>query len=208
MAKEKISELTAAGALTGDELVPVVQDGETLRTTAQDIADLGGGGALGYDVYAATLTQVEASVITSGPLVVGRIYNIGTYGAGDDFANVANVLEGTINTQNCIFIATGTTPTNYSNGSALDVYQYLESPVILGTNTIGTIVWEFDPVNNWYTGTLEEAFTTDGKTVCFGSFANTAGQMLNTFDVVDTDSVKLDVSSGAGSFAIEIRVYP
>lgn len=44
MAKEKISELTAAAVLDGTELVPVVQDGETVRTTTQDIADLGGGG--------------------------------------------------------------------------------------------------------------------------------------------------------------------
>lgn len=44
MADKQIGDLTAAGALTGTELVHVVQSGNSRRTTAQDIADLGGGG--------------------------------------------------------------------------------------------------------------------------------------------------------------------
>lgn len=56
MANVKISELGAAAALDGTEEIPVVQSGETVRTTTQDIADLGGGG-LGYLVYIALLTQ-------------------------------------------------------------------------------------------------------------------------------------------------------
>jgi hypothetical protein len=43
MANKKISELTAAGALTGTELVEVVQGGVNKQTTTQDIADLSGG---------------------------------------------------------------------------------------------------------------------------------------------------------------------
>jgi hypothetical protein len=42
MANKKISQLTAAATLTGTELLPIVQDGVTVQTTAQDIADLGG----------------------------------------------------------------------------------------------------------------------------------------------------------------------
>jgi hypothetical protein len=44
MANRKISELSAAGALTGTELVEIVQSGSNVQTTTQDIADLGGGG--------------------------------------------------------------------------------------------------------------------------------------------------------------------
>ena len=44
MANLKISELTASGALTGTEELPIVQGGTTVRTTTQDIANLGGGG--------------------------------------------------------------------------------------------------------------------------------------------------------------------
>ena len=43
MANKKISQLTAAAALTGTEILPIVQGGVTVQTTAQDIADLGGG---------------------------------------------------------------------------------------------------------------------------------------------------------------------
>ena len=43
---KKISELPDAGALTGgDELIPIVQDGDTVKTTVQDIADYAGSGA-------------------------------------------------------------------------------------------------------------------------------------------------------------------
>lgn len=40
-----ISGLPVAATLTGGELVPVVQSGATVQTTAQDIADLGGSGS-------------------------------------------------------------------------------------------------------------------------------------------------------------------
>jgi|SRR5688572_2169524 len=41
---KKISELTAAASLDGSELVELVQDGVNVKSTTQDIADLGGGG--------------------------------------------------------------------------------------------------------------------------------------------------------------------
>lgn len=63
MAKEKISELDAAAALDGTELVPVVQDGETVRTTTQDIADLGGASYLKY-VALLSQTGTDAPVAT------------------------------------------------------------------------------------------------------------------------------------------------
>jgi|GEM_PF-2281362 hypothetical protein len=46
MAKVTIADLDAAGALDGTELVEIEQGGESKQTTTQDIADLGGGGAL------------------------------------------------------------------------------------------------------------------------------------------------------------------
>lgn len=44
MARKKFTQLPAAGALTGAEIVAIVQGGESVQSTAQDIADLGGGG--------------------------------------------------------------------------------------------------------------------------------------------------------------------
>lgn len=57
------------------------------------------------------LTKTDQTV---GPLVVGTSYYIGSYVAGDDFTNV-----GGTNTQGTYFIATGTTPSVWTNASSL-----------------------------------------------------------------------------------------
>ncbi len=49
-----------------------------------------------------------------GTLVTNRSYFIKSYVAGDDFTNI-----GAVNQANTIFVATGTTPTNWLNGSVL-----------------------------------------------------------------------------------------
>lgn len=46
MANKKISELAVATTPTGAELIEIVQGGVNKQTTAQDIADLGGGGSV------------------------------------------------------------------------------------------------------------------------------------------------------------------
>jgi len=66
-----------------------------------------------------TIGNTNLVQYTSGSsLVIGCVYEISTYWAGDDFSNVATVLSGTINTLYCVFLATGTTPTTW-NGSIL-----------------------------------------------------------------------------------------
>lgn len=44
MANKKITQLPAGDALTGEELLEAVQDGESVAITVQDVADFGGGG--------------------------------------------------------------------------------------------------------------------------------------------------------------------
>ena len=51
----KISELPAADTLTGAELVPIVQDGATVQTTAEALAGLGGVG----EVLLATVSNFD-----------------------------------------------------------------------------------------------------------------------------------------------------
>lgn len=55
MADVKISELPAGTTLDGTEIIPAVQDGDTVGVTAQEIADLAGGGG-GYAEITGTLT--------------------------------------------------------------------------------------------------------------------------------------------------------
>ena len=71
MAKEKISELAAAAALDGTELVPIVQGGETVQTTTQDIADLGGGGGITIPSLVAGDILVASGVNTLAALTIG-----------------------------------------------------------------------------------------------------------------------------------------
>lgn len=57
MANKKISQLTGASTpLTGTEELAIVQGGQTLKATAQDIADLGGAS---YKVYTAKVQMAN-----------------------------------------------------------------------------------------------------------------------------------------------------
>ena len=67
-------------------------------------------GSANPKVYVALLTQTTVST-TSGLLEVGKTYNIESLVAGDDFANVGYTADNTP------FIATGTTPTVWSNST-------------------------------------------------------------------------------------------
>ena len=61
MANKKISQLTGASTpLTGTEELAIVQGGQTLKATAQDIADLGGAS---YKVYTAKV-QIANGIAT------------------------------------------------------------------------------------------------------------------------------------------------
>lgn len=61
----------------------------------------------------------SGTTLSSGSLVLGETYEIVDYLSDDDFSNVADVISGVINTNGCIFVATGTEPTNWSNTSTL-----------------------------------------------------------------------------------------
>ena len=63
--------------------------------------------------------KASQTALTSGTLIPGQEYIIDTFVAGDDFSNIATVVSGTINTTGCIFVATGTTPTTWTNSSSL-----------------------------------------------------------------------------------------
>ena len=60
MSDSKISDLSTSTALTGTEEVAIVQGGNTVKTTAQDIADLSTGG--GSTVF--TIDLIDALTVT------------------------------------------------------------------------------------------------------------------------------------------------
>ena len=95
MADLKISELPAAAALTGTELVPAVQGGDTVRTTAQAIADLAAGGAAPKIAYARILADGSIPIgvgIASCTILFGGQYEI-TFDA--DYFSAAPVVVAT-----------------------------------------------------------------------------------------------------------------
>lgn len=93
----------------------------------------------GYSYFAAhvSLTTVD---LTSGSLVVGHKYFIALYRDGDDFLNVGVGQNST----NSDFVATGTTPTNWSNGSV--VMDMTLSPLVI--NVIDSTI-SFLPTFNY-----------------------------------------------------------
>ncbi len=70
-----------------------------------------GTNSLSYDTV---LQYGSFTTATSGLLVIGLSYTISNYATGDDFTNV-----GGTNVTGNTFVATGTTPTNWTNSSTL-----------------------------------------------------------------------------------------
>ena len=61
----------------------------------------------------------SGTLITDGELIVGETYEITNYQGTDDFTDVADIQSGEINTNGCVFIATGPTVSNWSSESEL-----------------------------------------------------------------------------------------
>jgi hypothetical protein len=120
--------------------------------------------------YKALLTQLGSQTGTTlndfnDGLIIGETYTITDYVSGDSFSNVANVTSGVIDTTGCEFIATGETPTNWSNGSTLVSSGNLVVTVL--ENNLGfDIEW------------VEEIF---GEGIYFG-YNSTTGPLYNTFN--------------------------
>lgn len=82
------------------------------------------------------------NTVTSGDLVVGKTYRIEEYKGTDDFTNVSTngeestVISGEINTDGCVFVATGTTPTDWTGETILSL---LDSNVISNTSATLTL---------------------------------------------------------------------
>lgn len=76
--------------------------------------DLGGSGE--YDLVVAPEDQwSDGTTATSGTLTVGKKYRINTFVAGDDFTNVGAASNAT----GVEFVATGNTPTTWTNSSVV-----------------------------------------------------------------------------------------
>ena len=100
MANVTITQLPAAQTLTGTELVPVVQNGQTVRTT---VSAIGGGGQGSGSVTSVNvtggdtgLTTTGGPITTSGTIALGGILGLGNGGTSATTAQAAraNILPG------------------------------------------------------------------------------------------------------------------
>ena len=74
------------------------------------------------ELYKFAINDITYTTATSGTLVAGEQYKIITFETGDDFkvSSVSpTIISGTINTTGCVFVALGTTPDAWTEGSTL-----------------------------------------------------------------------------------------
>lgn len=161
--------------------------------------------------YKAFLTQTEV-LLTSGLLVIGQKYLITNLLPGDDFSNVGAIVPG------AAFIATGTTPTNWSNGSTvLDGLASAPVATVQSNNLGGTVSFDY-----YWAGTCVVTGTglfTVGKTnIYFGDnyngaiydslYTGTTYLTLNDFMMVVLDGLDNAAPNGLLHTMITIEVYP
>jgi hypothetical protein len=96
-------------------------------TDATDLAIINGG-EVPFKYQGASQTA-----LTSGTLIAGKEYIIDTFMAGDDFVNI-----GGTNVTGNVFVATGTTPTTWTNSSSL---RQIGCVLDLNKNGVGINTW-------------------------------------------------------------------
>ena len=112
----KYLKLRTLASLEYDGVLPVDYTGSsTLRKITSSFATRAN--VINFSDYLfgqSGINSTGQSIITSGSLIIGFAYFIKTYGAGDDFSNV-----GAVNSAGTTFIATGSIPTTWTNGTEL-----------------------------------------------------------------------------------------
>lgn len=93
--------------------------------------------------------------ITAGPLVLGKRYRTKTFVSGDDFSNVADT-GASANVSGAEWIAIGTTPTTWTNGSILTRLGVILA--YMGDNTDTTA---YDSSGNGINGVVTAAILTN-----------------------------------------------
>ena len=94
----------------------------------------------GASTVKAVWNNADAATGSPDSLVVGRTYKITAYAAGDNFTNVAQILDGSasVNVTGVTFKATGTTPTTWSNGTVIEESTF-DNEVVPGGTSIPSI---------------------------------------------------------------------
>lgn len=176
--------------------------------TTKDYVDTAIAAVKPYASYVALLTQTYVSS-TSGLLVAGKTYQIDTLVAGDDFANVGYVAPSTP------FIATGTTPTNWTNST--EVINTTDSaPVAVELeNTLGEVpTFTYFSAGAYSLNISAASFLATKTMVLIGAERAVSDAFMQGFRVSDNE-IDFETINNAGAntdgifsnTSIEIRVY-
>jgi hypothetical protein len=167
-----------------------------------------------YKVYTALLTQTgtdDPLDQTSGTFTVGVSYRIGGYVAGDDFSNIGGPgvgVDGQWDGQ--WFVATGTTPLNYTNGTLIQWNTGAPVVTVL-ENTIGNVWFTYDTDGLYYANS-SGLFITDKITPFIGTQGvNILSSTCANTNLVEILTYSVSIGNSANDILyntpIEIRVY-
>lgn len=139
-----------------------------------------------------------------------------TIATTDSSGSPANMLWIDPNTKEIKKAAVPTVSLGYQVYTALLSQSGTSNPtaIVLGTNTIGTIVWTRNSVGN-YTGTLSGAFTANKTWLMIQRGNSSSGYLNGWIFHNDANTINITTHDNVNSFAdvftnmsIEIRVYP
>jgi hypothetical protein len=164
-----------------------------------------------YKVYTALVTQVGTypDVISDTPLVIGSTYVVYYLAPGDDFSNVGYVAT------NVAFVATGTTPTTWTNGSQIaEIISSVFPTFEVVENTLGiTLTSSYINLNSFSLNSDLPVFL-QNKTVCspYGFLDNNDASQSKGISRLNDSTIILGQMSPLGSYSdypypIEIKVY-
>lgn len=188
------------------------QDDKTYgRNNAAWVEVTGGGGSIVRKV-AGRLYQTGSDyepTKADGELVIGRTYWIktGSFVEGDDFSNCGD----NQNTPDRRFIATATTPANWSNGSTLVTQEGAPVMNILENSLLEPFYFEYVSSGDFRIKSYDPLFTVDKTFILLGGMYDLG--LGNSLDVkieyIDKNEMRivLKENNQLSGYCIEIRVY-
>jgi hypothetical protein len=169
-------------------------------------------------VYTALLTQSggdDFDSIAAGNTTIGITYQINGSIAGDDFRNIGGPLITTNGEfQGTYFVATGTTPTNWSGNTVL-IYNTGAPVVTVLENTIGNIWWTYNSVGTYFANSSGLFIVNKTLTLVYENSIDVEGAVTQVlFDRISNNQINTQTGSDGALYdtsiinrPIEIRVY-
>jgi hypothetical protein len=164
-----------------------------------------------YKVFTALVNQVGAypDVISDTPLVIGNTYMVRYLASGDDFSNVGYVAN------EVPFVATGTTPTTWINGSqVIEILSSVFPTFEVIENTLGiTLTVSCKDAISFFINSNLPVFI-QNKTVCFPSGFLDNNEIIQSRGIsrLNNSTIVLGQVTPLGNYSdypypIEIKVY-